>query len=376
MVKIAILGCGKIADQHVLAVRRIPGSQVVAVCDREPLMAEQLAERFGITGVFTDLDALLRSAKPDAVHITTPPQSHYDLARVCLQAGCHVYVEKPFTVTASEAQPLVALAQTRGLVLTAGHNYQFTMEMLEMRRLVGEGFLGGAPVHLESHWSYDLGDASYVGPLLASPNHWARRLPGQLFHNLISHGIARIVEFLDDDLAVVYASAHQSDALRGMGGQDVLDELRVMIRDSRGVTASFCFSTQIKPGMNTFRVFGPKNSVTVDLTSGSVLCHKGRSYKSYLTYLVPPFVLAGEHLTNGLRNAVNIIRWRLHQDFGMKALIEGFHEAIETGDAPPIPYRDILLTARIMDAIFEQIRTPVPAGVEVRGFVESLWPAA
>jgi predicted dehydrogenase len=359
MVKIAILGCGKIADQHVLAVRRIPGSHVVAACDRELLMAEQLGERFGISGIFTDLDALLSSVKPDAVHITTPPQSHYDLARACLQAGSHVYVEKPFTVTAVEAESLVALAQSRGLFLTAGHNYQFTLEMQEMRRLVHEGFLGGAPVHMESHWSYDLGDLSYVGPLLGSRNHWARRLPGQLFHNLISHGIARIAEFLDDDLAVLTASAHQSDALRGMGGQEVMDELRVMLRDSRGVTASFCFSTQIKPGMNIFRVYGPRNSLTVDLTSGSVLRHKGRSYKSYLTYLVPPLVAAGEHLVNCVRNSANIIRWRLYQDFGMKALIESFHEAIEKSSAPPIPYREIVLTARIMDAIFDQIRTPL-----------------
>ena len=119
-----------------------------------------------------------------------------------------------------------------------------------------------------------------------------RRLPGQLFHNLISHGIARIAEFLDDDLVAVTANAHQSDTLRKMGGQEVMDELRVMIRDRRGVTASFCFSTQIKPGMNVFRVFGPRNSLTVDLGSGTVLRHVGRSYKSYLTFLMPPFVHA------------------------------------------------------------------------------------
>ena len=169
MLKVAIVGCGKIADQHVLAVKRIPGSEVVAVCDREPLMAQQLAERFRISGVFTDVHALLSAVKPDAVHITTPPQSHYELGRTCLHAGSNVYLEKPFTVTSAEAESLVDLAKSRGLVLTAGHNYQFTLEMLEMRRLVRDGFLGGDPVHLESHWSYDLGDASYVGPLLGKP---------------------------------------------------------------------------------------------------------------------------------------------------------------------------------------------------------------
>ncbi|MGH8674973.1 MAG: Gfo/Idh/MocA family protein, partial [Burkholderiales bacterium] len=128
MLRVAIVGCGKIADQHVQAVNRIPGSSVVAVCDREPLMADQLAERFGIPGRFSDVGEMLRKATPDVVHVTTPPQSHFDLGRQCLEAGSHVYLEKPFTVTASEAEGLVAIAQRLGLSLTAGHNYQFTPE--------------------------------------------------------------------------------------------------------------------------------------------------------------------------------------------------------------------------------------------------------
>src|SRR5262249_27999677 len=150
---------------------------------------------------------------PDVVHITTPPEGHYALAKQCLEWGSHVYLEKPFTVTAGEAESLLRLAETRRLKITAGHNYQFTLEMLGMRRLVEEGFLGGKPVHLESYFSYDLADASYVGPLLGNRRHWVRELPGQLLHNVISHGIARLAEFLDDDLAEITASAHQSDAL-------------------------------------------------------------------------------------------------------------------------------------------------------------------
>ena len=71
--------------------------------------------------------------------------------------------------------------------------------MLEMRRVVKEGFLGGRPIHLESYWSYDFGDTNYVGPVLGNRDHWVRQLPGQLFHNIISHGIAKLAEFLDDE---------------------------------------------------------------------------------------------------------------------------------------------------------------------------------
>src|SRR6516165_6079769 len=174
MLRVAIVGCGKIADQHVDAMQRIADCSLVAVCDRELLMARQLAERYRVPQSFSDPDEMLRAAKPQIVHITTPPQSHFSLAKQCLDAGCHVYLEKPFTITAPEAQILLAHAETRGLRMTAGHNYQFTLEMMEMRRLAAEGFLGGKPVHLESHWSYDLGDVNYVGPVLGNRNHWVR----------------------------------------------------------------------------------------------------------------------------------------------------------------------------------------------------------
>ena len=353
--KVAIIGCGKIADQHVQAVRRIKGSEIVAVCDRELLMAQQLAERFGIQATYTDVAAMLGGAKPDAVHITTPPQSHHALARQCLEAGVHVYLEKPFTVTAEEAEDLVRVAQRCGRLIVAGHNYQFSFEMLRMRALLDAGWLGGRPVHIESYWSYDLGDVSYVGPLLGDPLHWVRRLPGGLLHNLVSHGFARIAEFLDDDVPWIHASAHQSDALRAMGGGEVRDELRVQMRDRRGTTATFCFSTQIRPGLNVLRVHGPKNSITVDLASGSTVAHRGRSFKSYLTYLLPSLVAARAHLGIAWKNLLGIARREIYQDAGMKELIERFHAAAMGGGEPPVPYREVLLTARLMDTVFEQI---------------------
>src|SRR5205823_4818259 len=209
-------------------------------------MAKQIAQRFGIPNCFSDLKEMLHAVSPDIVHITTPPRSHYSLAKQCLESGSHVYLEKPFTVTASETESLIELAQHRDLKITVGHNYQFTLEMLEMRRLVEQGFLGGRPIHLESFWSYNLGDSLYAGSFLGSRTHWLRQLPGQLFHNIISHGIAKLAEFLDDELSEIVATADQSEQLRRLPTEDILDELRVLIRDKNGITALFCFSTQIK----------------------------------------------------------------------------------------------------------------------------------
>ena len=355
MLKIAIVGCGKIADQHMLAIRRLADCKIVSLCDRELLMAKQLGERFGVSECFSDLAEMLRATTPDVVHITTPPQSHFSLGKRCLEFGSHVYLEKPFTVTAAETESLVELAENSGLKLTAGHNLQFTLEMLEMRRLVQKGYLGGKAVHAESHFSYSLDDTSYVGPVLGSRDHWVRQLPGQLFHNIVSHGVAKLVEFLDDEVTEVIASAHQSERLRRLGGEEVLDELRVLIRGLSGTTAFFCFSTQIAPGLNQLRICGPKNSLTVDHASGSLIRHEDRSYKSYLTYFLPPLVAAKEHLRNAASNLKSFFTQRLHQDAGMKELIERFYHSVRAKGDPPIPYREIILTAQIMDRIFAQV---------------------
>ena len=317
-------------------------------------MAKQLGERFGISACFPDLKEMLHVISPDVVHITTPPESHYSLARQCLESGSHVYLEKPFTITAGEAESLIQLAEDCGLKITVGHNYQFTLEMLEMRRLVKKGFLGGRPVHLESYWSYNLGDSRYASAFLASRAHWVRQLPGQLFHNIISHGIAKLAEFLDDELTEIIATAYQSDQLRELGAGEILDELRVLIRDKCGITAFFCFSTQIK-GLNQLRLYGPADSMVADIITGSLIRSGNKPYKSYLTYFIPPLKSARENFRNARRNITNFMRRRLYQDFGMKELINRFYNSIRVGDPLPIPYREILLTARIMDEIFAQI---------------------
>ena len=178
MLKVAIVGCGKIADAHASQIQRIEGCEIVGVCDREPLMAKQLYERFPVKQYFTDLAELVDKARPDVVHITTPAESHFDVARFCLEQGCHVYVEKPFTLYAEQAQQLVDLAEEKRVKLTVGHNYQFSHVARRMRALVQSGYLGGPAVHMESYYSYDLGDPSYARALLGDKHHWVRQIAG------------------------------------------------------------------------------------------------------------------------------------------------------------------------------------------------------
>jgi predicted dehydrogenase len=354
MLRVAIVGCGKIADRHAEQILLIPGCEIVGVCDREELMARQLQERLNAGTYFTEVQDLLDKAKPDVAHITTPPQSHHPLGKLCLQAGCHVYIEKPLTVNAGEADELIRLAEHKNLKLTVGHDAQFSHAAIEMRRLIEGGYLGGPPVHLESYHCYDLRDVSYAKALLGDSRHWVRTLPGGLLQNTISHGISKIAEFLTGDTPEVLAYGFTSPLLRSIGETEIMDELRVILHDE-GVTAYFTFSSQMRPSLHHFRLYGPKNGLIVDDDQQTVIKVRGSRHKSYLEQFVPPWDYAKQYVANSLGNVGKFLRADFQAGYRMKVLIQTFYRSITNGSALPIPYKEILRTSRIMDAIFSQL---------------------
>ncbi len=356
MLRVAIVGCGKIADGHAAQIQRINGCEIVGVCDREPLMALQLFERFPVQRHFRELEELLAVARPDVVHVTTPPASHFDIAKTCLEWGCHVYVEKPFTLTASEAEALVSLAQERDLKLTVGHDGQFSPATRRMRELIHSGYLGGYPVQMESFFCYELGQTN-ARALVGDQRNWIRKLPGKLLHNIISHGIAPIAEFLDTDSPKVVAYGFVSPLLRDLGEKEIIDELRVIISEDGRTSAYFTFSSRMHPSLHQFSIYGPSNGIYLDQDHEIMLKLRGTRYKSYLEFFIPPLVFAQQNLANVIMNAKGFFKRDLHMRSGMRYLIESFYRSIREGCAVPIPYREILRTARIMDCIFEQIRT-------------------
>jgi len=354
VIRAAIVGCGKIADQHAAALKRIPGCEIVGVCDTEELMAKQLCERFQTGSYFCDVNELLERTQPDAVHITTPAQSHFTLGKLCLQAGCHVYIEKPFTLNTAEAEQLIRLALENELVITAGHNAQFSHAARRMRELVRTGFLGGPPVHIESYYCYDLNDESYARAFLSDRGHWVRSLPGKLLHNIISHGISKIVEFLADTPEVI-AHGFSSPYLQNFNERDLVDEVRVIIHDRTGdVTAYFTFSSQMRPLLHQLRVYGPKNCLIADDDNQTLIKVNGARKKSYLEQFVSPCLLGRQYFGNSLYNLKKFLTRDFHPDTGMRFLIRSFYHSIQISGPPPIPYREILLTSRIMDSIFQQ----------------------
>jgi hypothetical protein len=182
-------------------------------------------------------------------------------------------------------------------------------------------------------------------------------LPGKLLQNVISHGIAKVAEFLDGCEVTVSALGFTSAMLQGIGSK-IIDELRVVISDNRKSTAYFTFTTQMGPPVQELRLFGQSGAIIVDnLHRTAIYVNQSNSdRKSYLNFIVPPRAIARQYVRNMWTNVAAFLRADFHMDAGMKNLIEGFYRSIRSDSAPPISYREILLTTSIMDEIFRQVR--------------------
>jgi predicted dehydrogenase len=351
MLKIAVVGCGKAAENHVREIRKLSGASVVAVCDVEPLMAEQLAVRYGIRTHYSDVDEMLAAEHPDVVHIATPPQSHLPLAVKAMDAGCHVFVEKPLTPCYVDSQTLVAHAITRNRKLTIGYGYYFDPIARTLRRLVAEGFLG-EPVHIESFFGYTLNGA-FGSCVVADSEHWVHGLPGKLVHNVIDHLMNKVAEFVSDR-ATVHARAWQRDAER-YPACSLPDELRVMLFDA-GTSAFATFTSHSRPLAHFLNVYGTKNTARLDFEIGSITLTSTTALPGALGRLSRTFDQGVQCWREGTKNVFRFLRSDYHALAGLNFLIDAFYESIRHDGPLPVHYHDMLKVAALTDAVFAQLR--------------------
>ena len=355
MLRIGIVGCGKIAEAHAEAIKHTPEAELVATCDLEILMARQLAERFAAKAFYDDLARMLTEVKPEVVHITTPPQSHYIIARTCLEAGCHVLVEKPFTVNTEEAESLINLARAKNLKLTVGTDEQFSNVAMEMRELIKQGWLGGDPIHLDVYYCYDLGDERYARAFLKNRSHWIWQLPGQLIQNIIPHAVMKIAEYLNGSKIKVIAEGFTSHFLKNLGEIRLKDELRALIVDENQTSAYLTFSTSFRPPLRQLLICGPENSLLLDQDHQALVRIPGRTYKSYLDKTLPLNYLARQYRKNLFKNIRLFLKKKFQMKRGLFNLINFFYESIKKDGPEPIPYEQILLGSKIVDSIVSEV---------------------
>jgi predicted dehydrogenase len=342
--RVALVGCGQIADAHLGEIRRMSEAHVVAVCDRHIDLARQAAARFDVRGAYDAVEAMLRDERPDVVHITTPPHTHAALAVQCLSAGAHVYVDKPFCLDVREADIILREAEKRRLSVCLGHDQLFDPAWLECRELYKSGALGQV-VHVEALQGYAL-DGPFGRVLARDAGHWVHRLPGGLFQNVISHAVARITDFLTDEQPFVSARWFATRA-------PFPSELRALIVGKQ-TTGSLIFSSEAKPSQKVARVYGTRMAIDVDLDARTVRRHRPPTGPAVLSKVQLPWWQLKESVRLFRSNAARFGRSDLHFFQGMHTLFRAFYRSIAEGTPPPVTHADARRVTSIMDMVFAE----------------------
>jgi predicted dehydrogenase len=353
MLNIGIIGCGKIADGHADEIGKLDCARVAAVCDIEPILAQQLAARHAIPHWYTDIDRMLCEQRLDVIHIATPPQSHLALTQKVARAGCHVFLEKPLALNAADARRLIECVQKFGRKLAINYWNNFETRALDLKRFVDNGELG-EPVHIESYYGYDLSDP-FAQALLSDHRHWVHNLPGKLFQNVIDHAISKVVPFLPEEAPEVLARAYRRrPQVNGDNTDDVLDELRVMVLAGR-VSAYLTFCSHARPTGHHLRVYGTRRTVHVDYRLRTMLVEESQTVPTSLGRLLPPFQSSWQSFQQASHNVGEFAASRFHFFAGLNRLLTLFYRCILDDTPVPISYAEILRVSEIMDDILTQV---------------------
>src|SRR2546427_1793455 len=142
MVRFGVIGYGYWGPNVVRNLTSLEGSELMAVCDKSPAARRRMQKAHPGIAVATEASEILASADIDAVAVITPVWTHYELAKAALENGKHVFVEKPFTSSAAQAEELIELAERKKLTIMVDHTFLFTGAVRKIRELVERGDLG------------------------------------------------------------------------------------------------------------------------------------------------------------------------------------------------------------------------------------------
>ncbi len=140
-IRTGMVGLGKMGISHLAILRAHPDLELVAGCDTMGYLTDILEKHAGLK-CYSDFDQMLRECKLDAVLVATPSKLHAGMVTKALEAGAHVFCEKPFVLDPADGEKLIALAEQKRAVTQVGYHYRFVGAFKEAARVVASGALG------------------------------------------------------------------------------------------------------------------------------------------------------------------------------------------------------------------------------------------
>lgn len=321
-VRVALVGCGRIARVHRTYLAELPEVELVGLCDVDEAARNAFAAAVNLPA-YPTIAELLEHAKPQVVHVLTPPATHAPLARELLSGGVNVLVEKPLALTAAEADTVLDAARRAGRWVSVDHNRWFDPVVQQAARAVDTGRLGKL-VGVEVFQGADPGEAEKMA---AGSTHWTARLPGGTLHNLAPHPLYLMRRFAGrmQDLHVV---SRASDS-----GQ--LEEVRIAgLGEIAPALVTISLYTQ--PFMNRLTLLGSRASMEVNLNNMTLIERRPRRLPKLVGKVWPNLSEAGQLLGATVRNGVAFVAGRQRFYPGIGAHLKALYASIARGGPPPV----------------------------------------
>lgn len=339
--RVVIAGAGKMARHHAAAVEasEVP-ARVVGVADPSPEARKAMLEIVPEAREFDGLAEALAELAVDVVHVCTPPSTHAALAGQALEAGCHVYVEKPFTPTEREARDVLDLAAERGLQVCAGHQLLFERPAREAWELLP---VLGDLQHVESYFAFR--------PVRGQGGQAPVREEEQLL-DILPHPVYVLLE------------AFEATGLPGTTEMVALEigegTVHALLR--RGsLTGSLVVTLTGRPVDSYLRISGSNGSLHADFVRGIVLRQIGPG-SSGIDKLLAPYS-AARQLSFGTTGAMfRRVANRKRSYPGLQEIFEAFYRSVWDQDPAPVSPASIIETIRVQERVANALALDVPSG--------------
>ena len=339
--RVALVGCGRISGVHIAALKALDDVDIVAVCDRTEKLANECASKYGIPGVFTEMQSMMKAVRPDVVHLLTPPQTHLALAKIAAEHRAHMYIEKPLASSEAEARAIAEAARTAGVEICPGHCQIFEPNFVDACERIAAGTIGRiVSVRVEQGFTYET-----IARAAAIP--WSYTYDWGLFENLMPHPLYLACHFLEDP-GTPQVVGFNLGRVREAG----VEEIRVLIpsRDRVGeVALSLCSS----PAFNRLEVVGTLGRILVDFVALTTLTTHRNGLPSIVARFTSNFGTAAKLSGSSLGLALGMVTGRVKRYMGLRALVTEFYQSLRTGTASPIPPEDGIVNLRLMDQVKE-----------------------
>jgi predicted dehydrogenase/nucleoside-diphosphate-sugar epimerase len=338
--RVAIVGAGQMARQHARAIGRLNSATVTAVVDPDSAALEEIRRiQPGAIG-FASLADLLRSETVNVVHVCTPPQTHELLTGQALDAGCHVYVEKPFVETHAAANRLATIAHRKGLKICAGHQLLYeppTLRALELLPALGE------LTHVESYFSFRA--------MKHSPNGRAPLRDDLQLLDILPHPVYLLLDFLERAAEGTTQLVSVEVGPRGT--------VHALVR--RGsLTGTLVVTLEGRPVESYVRLVGTNGSIHADYVRSTIQRNLGPG-ASGIDKLVSPYRLSWQLLT-GTTAAMGKRFLRRQSSYpGLAEIFGAFYESIRDDSPSPVTRSNLIETVAICEQIGESLRAAYPA---------------